>query len=815
MAHSNPPAGPDSAFEEPLILGDTNPALVGSVLGSYQIVSLIGKGGMAEVYHAQRVGDFDHSVAIKIALPSHGLRVSELADRLRFERATMASLSHPHIARLFDGGTLRDGRPYLVMEYIAGERLDKYCDRRGLKFPVRIEVFLSVCDAIAYAHDRFIAHRDLKPSNILVDAQGTAKVLDFGIARAFAESADGQHPGGYSRAFSPFYSPPEQIRQAGSITVASQAVEGDVYSLGAVLFELLTGAAPPSATVTEQSFAAQPTQTGLAARGSVTGQTGSVCLPTAKADSAWISLPYLIRVDLEGIVRKCLAYAPANRYHSVADLICDIQQAVAGRAVSATASNRTHRIRKHFRRFRVAYSVVAVLGGATATAVAAAMQTASAMQRQSEELARGLATKKSTAEVLFALRGTHDKNMPVIERLRDYLLNLPTETRPSGEHVADAESLSVRGTAAEVVELHITAEILFKRSLREWEAVAGANTPYLLEPLFGLSRVYSARHLPELAIPYHARAIAILEQHFPPMNELVTETKLDHGLMLIAAGHTAEASALADQYAMALLAIAKNKELAERSSARQRRLANRFLGLVYLKTARPTEAKAWLQYNAEEALSGAYGGTEALQSVLDYAQYLVENDNVSDAEQFINEFVSMQGRQPLASRTTEAMIRVAWADVLASTHREQEAITLYRLHLNRLRAELGVSHFQSLWYGYKYALLLQGNGQSRDAEGQLEHVIACWEGRGECLPVEWRRAIDALASVLLNSSQPENAFGLVRQKRQAVLEKKDIEEEDRTLALADLERTEQAVRGELAKRGVSVPHLPWDHGGEE
>lgn len=815
MAHFDPPTRQNSAFEEPLVLPEASPPLIGTVLGNYRIVSLIGKGGMAEVYRAKREGDFDHTIAIKIALPSHGLRVAELADRLRFERATLASLSHPHISRLFDGGTLPDGRPYLVMEYIEGEQIDEYCDRQGLPIRERLELFLSVCEAIIYAHNHLIAHRDLKPTNILVDSERTVRVLDFGIARAFAESVDRQHPLGYSRAFSPIYSPPEQMCPSGSATPTPKATAGDVYSLGAVLHMLITGSPPSPGISAEQRLSGHQIRAGVVPTSSDAGLTRSVRLPTTKADPAWRSLPSLIRFDLEGIVRKCLAFSPSDRYDSVSDLARDIRHAMLGRAVAATASDRLHCTRKHLRRFRVAYSVVAVLGCAAGAVGAAAMMTVSAVQRQSEELNRGLVTKKTTVEVLTALKGTYYKNMPALERVRDFLRTLPRETSSSGDGVSDAEALCAQGLAADLVDLHVKAEILFKRSLREWEEQAGANSPYLLDPLFGLSRAYSARHLTELAIPYLARAIGILEQHFSPTDKIVIGVKLELGLMQIAAGLTTQASEFEKQNELALLEMAKGDEHAERPPDHLQYLARRFLGLLFLRTARSTESEMWLRSNAENALSGTEVGNFALQSISDYVQYLVENGRASEAGQVINSFVDLQHSQPLYRRHSEAMIRVAWADVLASAHCEKDAIAVYELHLNSLRAELGVSHIESLWHGYKYALLLQSSGRSKDAEHQLESVLAGWEARQESLPVEWRYAIDTLASILLDSDQPENAFGLVRLERQTVLQMESLGEDERESALTDLARTEQAVRRELATRGVPVPSLPWDREGAD
>jgi eukaryotic-like serine/threonine-protein kinase len=210
------------------------PTRAGRRIGVYQIGEEIGHGGMGEVYRAVRAdGQYDKQVAIKFV--RGGMDTSFVLERFRHERQILASLDHPNIARLHDGGTTDDGVPYLVMELIEGIPIDRYCQEHHLLIAERLDLFNEVCSAVQYAHQRLVIHRDIKPSNILVTADGVPKLLDFGIAKILG--APGKETSSV-RPMTPEYASPEQIR-GEAITTAT-----DVYSLGVVLYRLLTGRSP-------------------------------------------------------------------------------------------------------------------------------------------------------------------------------------------------------------------------------------------------------------------------------------------------------------------------------------------------------------------------------------------------------------------------------------------------------------------------------------------------------------------------------------------------------------------------------------------
>ncbi len=308
----------------------------GRRIGAYRLVREIGRGGMARVFLAERVeGGFVHRVALKLLRP--GLDTDVDFARFRTERQILASLNHPNVARLLDGGATEDGLPYFVLEYVDGKPIDVYVGERHASVEERVRLFLTVCEATQYAHRNLVVHRDLKPSNILVDSDGTAKLLDFGLAKYPMSSGS---PGHISRAtrrwMTPEYAAPEQIRGGPATTLT------DVYQLGAVLYELLTGEPPFAAyCVTLPAFErailndqAEPPSVLAARKGSP---------DSAKA----------LRGDLDAIVLKALRKEPDERFESVDAFERDLRAALTGHAVQARRNTTMYRMRRFVRRHRV------------------------------------------------------------------------------------------------------------------------------------------------------------------------------------------------------------------------------------------------------------------------------------------------------------------------------------------------------------------------------------------------------------------------------------------------------------------------------
>jgi non-specific serine/threonine protein kinase/serine/threonine-protein kinase len=330
----------------------------GRRLGAWRTLRELGHGGMGSVYLAERVdGEFTQQAALKVIRRS--LIDADLERRFRNERQVLASLEHPHIARLLDGGVGDTGEPFFAMEYVDGAPLMTYADREQLGIRARLEIFRRICAAVAYAHGRLVVHRDLKPSNVLVTADGEPKLIDFGLAKLLDAGTGGDRTVTRLRAFTPAYASPEQV-QGGQVTTAS-----DVYSLGVVLFELLTGRTPYE--VGGGSFAEL-----LRRLESVEPTRPSVMLKRGAADGgARTTRPYAaadLHGDLDNIILMALRREPERRYASAAALGDDVQRYLDGRPVAAHPDSTAYRARKFLRRNAASVAlatvaVVAVLAG--------------------------------------------------------------------------------------------------------------------------------------------------------------------------------------------------------------------------------------------------------------------------------------------------------------------------------------------------------------------------------------------------------------------------------------------------------------------
>ena len=361
--------------------------MIGRAVGVYRVISEIARGGMGTVYLAERTDAFRKRVALKIV--KRGMDTDEVIRRFHYERQVLASLDHPNIARILDGGATDDGLPYLVMDYVEGEAIDEYCERHELSIAERLSLFLAVCDAVAYAHRALVIHRDLKPSNIVVGANGVPVLLDFGIAKVLdpmlvggsvASTALGMGP------MTPQYASPEQI--LGQPTTTSS----DVYSLGVILYELLTkrrlvqldGITPESI---RQIAEAEPP------------------LPSTSVRA--------LRGDLDRIVVHALDKDPARRYSSVEQFAADIRRHQQGLPVIARPSGWAYRAGKFVLRHRAGVAVAVMLTVIVIGASALTLQ-----QKRVAEEQRKIATDAAHEMVFQVADAMSRMSGPTEARLR-------------------------------------------------------------------------------------------------------------------------------------------------------------------------------------------------------------------------------------------------------------------------------------------------------------------------------------------------------------------------------------------------------------
>ena len=298
--------------------------------GPYRLVREIGKGGMGTVYLGQRDDQEYHiDVAVKVVTP--GMDTSFVLQRFRRERQILASLDHPHVARLLDGGTIGEDLPYIVMEYVDGVRITEYCRQKELSVEQRLRLFLGVCSAVEHAHRHFVVHRDIKPGNILVTHAGVVKLLDFGICKLLYSDPLGKDTvTDAGRMMTPDYASPEQIR-GEPVTVAS-----DIYSLAAVLYELLTGTNP-------HRFANR----------TLLEIERTICEQPVMRPSRAISdreLSRRLSGDLDTILLRALDKDPARRYETVEALGEDLDRYLSNLPVKAVPDTLIYRAKKFLRR---------------------------------------------------------------------------------------------------------------------------------------------------------------------------------------------------------------------------------------------------------------------------------------------------------------------------------------------------------------------------------------------------------------------------------------------------------------------------------
>jgi eukaryotic-like serine/threonine-protein kinase len=404
---------------------DEHAPLEGRRVGAYRIFDEIGRGGMGTVYRAVRDDDaFRKTVALKVVRGGGGS--DQVQQRLQRERQILAQLQHPNIAAVFDGGTTDDGHPYLVMELVTGQPITDHCTAHRLDTRARLELVRSVCDAVQYAHRNLVVHRDLKPGNILVGADGRPMLLDFGIAKLLAAGVD---PADAPTAtmlpmMTPEYASPEQVR-GEPVTTSS-----DIYSLGVVIYELLTGQRPYAVPAD-----------------SLEGIVRAVCETVPPPPSAAVrrgeggarpeAVAGELRGDLDTIVLKALRKEPARRYLSVQELSEDLRRHLAGLPVLARTDTLGYRVSKFARRHKAAVAAATLVALSLVAGIAATARQAGIAEENRRRAERRFQDVRSLANAfLFEF---HDaiKDLPgstpareiVVRRGLEYLDGLAAEAQ--------------------------------------------------------------------------------------------------------------------------------------------------------------------------------------------------------------------------------------------------------------------------------------------------------------------------------------------------------------------------------------------------
>jgi eukaryotic-like serine/threonine-protein kinase len=483
------------------VLDEPDPA--GQRIGAYRIVREIGRGGMGVVFLAERDdGEFQQQVALKVI--RGGPDADRLADRFRRERQILATLQHPNIAQLHDGGRSPEGYPFLAMEYVEGERIDRYCEQLGLGIEERVRLFTTVCAAVDHAHRNLVVHRDLKPAHVLVTLDGTVKLLDFGIAKLLPGAAvDDDETQTGAHAFTPRYSSPEQIRR-GPITTAS-----DVYALGLILFELLAGR--PPFTGDDDPFEA--------ARARLEEEPP----PPSAVAQRWSRRS--IRGDLDAIVLRALETDPDRRYATATLLRDDLERWLRHDPVVARPDRAGYRLRKFIRRHRLATGA-ALLATVLSTGFGAFHFARVTAERNRAELEARKASEVRDFLLGLFTSSTPDRTLGDTLRLRDLLeRGVLRADSLADQPELRALLLATLGDVYRVLGRYDVAQPLLEQALDGFRAIPQAPPLDLAGALTSMALLHYDLRQFEAALPLTREALAIQrrelgEDHPDPLSSL-------------------------------------------------------------------------------------------------------------------------------------------------------------------------------------------------------------------------------------------------------------------------------------------------------
>jgi len=501
-------------------------------IGPYRLIRELGRGGMGVVYLAERAdGQFWQRVAIKLV--QRGLHGPELRGRFEAERQILATLDHPNIARLLDGGITSDGRPYLVMECVDGVPIDAYCRRHDLGMGERLDLFCTAARAVQHAHRYLVVHRDLKPSNILVTARGQVKLVDFGIAKILDPARlrlDTPDTRTGLRFLTPEYASPEQVT-GRPVTTAS-----DVYALGVVLYELLTGRRPhrlgglSAAEAERLVLDADPPAPSAAVR--------------ETDDPEASRLARQLQGDLDRIVLMALRKEPERRYVSPEALAEDLERFTAGEPVRAARAGRGYRARKFVRRHRFGVAAALAVFVSLAGGLAAALWQADRAGAARDRAEAALAETRDVNDFLVGLFGAEESEAGTIDSTAARALldrGLGRLDGLSSRPVVEARLLEAMALLYRELRDRERADSLLRRSLRIRQAALGPAHPETAAALYALGLVDRGRGRYDESVEHFRAAWEIRRAVLGPEHPRTTEALFQLGSALVYVGRRDDA----------------------------------------------------------------------------------------------------------------------------------------------------------------------------------------------------------------------------------------------------------------------------------
>ncbi|MEM7583903.1 MAG: serine/threonine-protein kinase [Acidobacteriota bacterium] len=700
--------------------------------GPYRVIRQLGRGGMGTVFLAERDdGQFRQKVAVKLV--HAGLEDEMILKRLRQERQILAALEHPHIARLFDGGVTDDGRPYFVMEYIRGEPLDLYCDRRQLPVRARLELFLKVCSAVHHAHQNLVLHRDLKPANLLVTDDGIPKLLDFGIAKLL----DGEAP--FTRAetlpglrwLTPNFASPEQTRGEALST------SSDVYSLGVLLYLLLTGRLPthlprrgrdetvrdlqplrPSAVVVRATDAKSQAAEDAAPNAEESPTQTPEAVARLRGEHPE-RLRRMLKGDLDTILLTALRQEPDRRYASVAQLAEDLRRHLEALPIRARPEKLGYRLGKFVQRHRLLVLATSLV---TASLVAGLVTTT--WQARRADRALGLArVQQQRAEQVIEL-----------------LLEVMGQADPSQAVGHEITVREVLDRFPEIVATRLSDQPLDRALL-----------------LDTLGRAYLGLGLPAAAEPPLEEALELHRRHLNALDSRLADSLQHLAELRYAQGRYGDAEALE------LEALELQRKLFGDEDARVAETLSDLAALAEV-LERVDDAKALYQQSLD-----TFRATVGERDV-EYARALANRGilsfrlgDLAEAENYLRSALAVR-RAVLPQAHPDLISNTADLAALAELQgRSAEAEALMRRGLETQIRVLGEDHPRVATSRHNLAAMLARRGQLEDAEAHYRTALASQRRRLDARHPRLAQSLNSLADVLMRRQHVVEAEALYRE----------------------------------------------------
>ncbi|MDX2032167.1 MAG: serine/threonine-protein kinase [Blastocatellia bacterium] len=686
------------------LTGETNDDLTGTRIGVYSITRLIGRGGMGAVYEAQRDDEqFQQQVAIKII--KRGMDTDFIRDRFLRERRILASLDHPLIARMFDGGTTPDGLPYFVMEYVDGEPITDYCRRAGLSVAERVRLFRAVLPAVQHAHQKLIIHRDLKPSNILITKDGAPKLLDFGIAKLLSPDP-GETPTRTEtglRLMTPDYASPEQVRGHAAATTT------DVYSLGVVLYELLTERRPYEfRTSLPAEIERAICETGIEEPSKVVARMAGEPARRARRLSG----------DLDNIVMMAMRKEPERRYPSVEQFSEDLRRHLVGLPVVARKDTFGYRAGKFVRRNKAGVAILALLGVLVVAMAVQAARIARERDRANQEAAAARAVTQSLVAMFeFADPGRSRGNVITARELLDQGAERVVREL-NDQPLVQARLMDTIGQLYQSIGFYDRAQPLLEESLRIRRRMLGPEHVDVAATLKHLGDVVNLKGDYAASEALFRESLAMRRRLLGNAHPDVAESLSSLGALLVTRGNYPEAEVLLREG----LAIRRNLYGEEHTAVAE---SLNSLGRLLSDQGKLGDA-ASLYRQALAIRRKLYGGEHPLVALNlnNLAAMLQELSDYDGAEAMFREALTMR-RKLLGEEHPDTIVSMAnLASALQDMRKYDESEQLYRQVLALRRKLLGEDHPKLAITMNNLATMLRDKGDYEKAEPLFRQALA-------------------------------------------------------------------------------------------